>query len=105
MSSTSSARIFSCTSPAAATRWRAMSRFAQEEGVASVFDWKRIEAEGNALDRDRMRANFLGGLVAYAFPALGALAGVAILTLSPARPSAYAAFVGCLGFGFFFQGI
>ena len=74
---------FSSTHPLTGKRIRALSVFAQENGIASQFDFEKVMQEAESVDRSRLYRGFAVGIVVWALPALAILAALGIMVIQP----------------------
>jgi Zn-dependent protease with chaperone function len=92
----------SSTHPLTGKRIRALSGFAQENGIASQFDFEKVMQEAGSVDRSRLYRGFTVGIVVWALPTIAILAALGIIIV---RPLLFPVAVTIVGAGLLGQGL
>ncbi|MFA5840425.1 MAG: M48 family metalloprotease [Candidatus Margulisiibacteriota bacterium] len=71
------------THPLTGKRIKALSAFASEIGLPTMFDFKRVAEEGKLIDMKRLYDGFYQGMMIYCLPIIATFCGIFLIFLSP----------------------
>jgi hypothetical protein len=92
------------THPLTGKRIKALSRYAKELGIVSIFDFEKVVRDGEGLDKGRLYHGFFEGMVICALPFLAVLAGV-LITIGTHSLSSVSILMVLLGVSLLMQGL